>query len=768
MSRLKKLIREIHRRSLWQVLGVYVVGSWLVLQVVDTLAGALNLPDWAPPFALFLLIIGLPIVLATAFIQEGARPAEGEAEEEVADSSTEPAAGSGLLTWRNAIVGAVGAALLWGGVAIGWFLFGRDSGAAVESAVAAEADPGIAVLPFTVSGSEVDALGEGLVHLLHSNLNDVGGLRAIAPGTVLAQWDRRVGEDERAELGTALEVAAASGGRYALVGSAVSLGARVRLEGTLYELPGASALGRVRVEGSPDSVWALVDQLAVEVVRALGEVGVGQLSGFDLAAATTSSLTALQAYLEGETYRRRGEFEVAIPAFRRAIEEDPGFALAEYRLGMSQGWLTLAFDEARGHLESALATGLPDREALFARATMAYLEGSLETLPELRAYVRSHPDDADGWFILGDALLHAGTEEEVQDWLEEGRRALDRAVELDPGFGPYLIHTLQLALRHGDSAHVAAITESYGAIRPGTPNDRVNRIVLREEYGSSDSTSVAAAVDTLSGLGVYPNMLLHSTRSVDLSEAYYLREAEVSGEIDFRLCLFIPLRDGDLRKLIEYATDPRLDRDRAFFCPYLAKQVGFPISDEFLDRAAQRLPREERERPGLFGATRAAERGDWEAFENVVAGLRDRLAAAEATGDTAVNEADWTEWETELRTAEAFGLMVRGRSEEAAAAFEAMKSPWWPNRWWLGRLYLELDRPRDAIRWLNTFVGISNAFWPIAWLYIGQAHEQLGEVEEARAAYASFVDMWQNADPELQPLVEEARDALARLGPMDQ
>ena len=762
MSRLKKLIREMHRRSLWQVLGVYVVGSWLVLQVVDTLAGALNLPDWAPPFALFLLIIGLPIVLATAFIQEGGGSSEHEVEPSADDADTEPKAG--WLTWRNAIAGAVGAALLWVGVAIGWFLFGRDSGTAVESAVAAEADPGIAVLPFTVSGSEVDALGEGLVHLLHSNLSEVGGLRAIAPGTVLAQWDRRVGDDERTDLETALEVAAASGGKYALIGSAVTLGPRVRLEGTLYEMPGTSSLGRVRVEGSPDSVWALVDQLAVEVVRALGEVGVGEFSGFDLAAATTSSLSALQAYLEGETYRRRGEFEIAIPAFQRAVEEDPGFALAEYKLGMSQGWLTLAFDEARGHLESALATGLPDREALFARATMDYVGGSLETLPELRAYVRAHPDDADAWFILGDALLHAGTEEGIQDWLDEGRRALDRAVELDPGFGPYLIHTLQLALRFGDSAHVARVSESYGEIRPGTPNDHVNRIILREEYGTSDSASIAAAVDTLSGLGLYPGMLLHSTRSAELAEAYYLREAELSGEIDLRLCLLTPLRDGSLRKLIRYATDPRMNRNLVFFCPYMAKLLGFPISDELLDQAAQRLPREERERPGLFGATQAAERGDWDAFQSVVEGLRDRRAAADSTEEAE----DGPDRERELRTAEAFGLMARGRTEEAAAAFEAMKSAWWTNRWWLGQLYLELGRPRDAIRWLNTFVGVSNAFWPIAWLYIGQAYEQLGELEEARTAYASFVDMWQNADPELQPIVDEARAALARIGPMDQ
>ena len=37
MEHLRQLIREIHRRSLWQVLGIYLVASWAVLQVVDTL-----------------------------------------------------------------------------------------------------------------------------------------------------------------------------------------------------------------------------------------------------------------------------------------------------------------------------------------------------------------------------------------------------------------------------------------------------------------------------------------------------------------------------------------------------------------------------------------------------------------------------------------------------------------------------------------------------------------------------------------------------------
>ena len=71
MHRLRKLLREIHRRSVWQVLGVYLAGSWGVLQTVDFVTGFMGLPDWTPGFAFVLLLVGLPIVVATAIVQEG-------------------------------------------------------------------------------------------------------------------------------------------------------------------------------------------------------------------------------------------------------------------------------------------------------------------------------------------------------------------------------------------------------------------------------------------------------------------------------------------------------------------------------------------------------------------------------------------------------------------------------------------------------------------------------------------------------------------------
>ena len=57
-------------RTLLQILGIYAAGCWFVLQVVDVLIENMGLPGWVFPFALVLLLIGLPIILTTAFVQK--------------------------------------------------------------------------------------------------------------------------------------------------------------------------------------------------------------------------------------------------------------------------------------------------------------------------------------------------------------------------------------------------------------------------------------------------------------------------------------------------------------------------------------------------------------------------------------------------------------------------------------------------------------------------------------------------------------------------
>ncbi|NIY45540.1 MAG: hypothetical protein GWN22_18170, partial [Gemmatimonadetes bacterium] len=70
MLGLRQLLEKLQHRSIWQVLGIYLVGSWIALQVVDLLADNFDLPAWFPRFTLALLAIGLPVVLVTSLVQK--------------------------------------------------------------------------------------------------------------------------------------------------------------------------------------------------------------------------------------------------------------------------------------------------------------------------------------------------------------------------------------------------------------------------------------------------------------------------------------------------------------------------------------------------------------------------------------------------------------------------------------------------------------------------------------------------------------------------
>ncbi len=46
---------------------------------------------------------------------------------------------------------------------------------------------------------------------------------------------------------------------------------------------------------------------------------------------------------------------------------------------------------------------------------------------------------------------------------------------------------------------------------------------------------------------------------------------------------------------------------------------------------------------------------------------------------------------------------------------------------------------------------------------LGELYEQRGEKQKALASYRRFVELWRDADPELQPLVSDARRRIERL-----
>ena len=225
MDGFRKLIGELHRRSIWQVLAIYLAGSWIALQVVETLAETLDLPDWAPGLAFTLLVVGLPIVLATAFVQEGrglggdggsGSGSEPLADEPLSEGQADPDpnlplgsqesldAALSLFTWRNAVAGGIAAFALWGILSAGWIFFGPGFGgedsagpAMGGTELAADAVQSIAVLPFAnMSGTdEAEPFTVGIHDDILTQLSKIGAAGHVAhlgarlPG--LAKADQR-------------------------------------------------------------------------------------------------------------------------------------------------------------------------------------------------------------------------------------------------------------------------------------------------------------------------------------------------------------------------------------------------------------------------------------------------------------------------------------------------------------------------------------------------------------------------------------------------
>ena len=129
MASLKQIAQEIHRRLLWQIFGFYVVIAVVVFEVSSAIAERRMLPEWFVLFALVLLIVGLPVVLITAAVQEG-MPRLGRSDPNLElefgdDPEKLKVKATGLdsiFTWRNAIMGGVAAFTLWAIVAVGWLV----------------------------------------------------------------------------------------------------------------------------------------------------------------------------------------------------------------------------------------------------------------------------------------------------------------------------------------------------------------------------------------------------------------------------------------------------------------------------------------------------------------------------------------------------------------------------------------------------------------------------------------------------------------------
>jgi tetratricopeptide (TPR) repeat protein len=648
---------------------------------------------------------------------------------------------------------------------------GREIAAPTPAEVTA---PGIAVLPFEVRGDGLDVWREGMVDLLSVGLDGAADLRTIDSRTVLARWKELAGAGE-ADLATYLSVARATGARYTILGSVLPLGADLRLVADVYEVERGRRLGQAQVEGPQGEILELIDRLAIQSLGIILERDQG-LPEIDLANMTSASLPSVREYLGGEVLLRRGEYAEAVAAYERAVEADSTFALAWFGIAAASGWLESG-SNPRGPEAMVRALSypiLPERERLVGRGGIL-LDG--EVLGPLRMAVRRHPDDARLWWALGEIYFHLSETALVGP--EDAMSAFQRAIELDPGFAPYWIHFINLAFFvDPDSMRIGHAIEAYGRVAKEVEG---HRLAHELAFGDPETrTRARAALEEVDD-EVFANAHLdlqhprYYGELFPLLEVRLLRAPPHLKPVVISILARQSLWAGRVRRGLEYFDDPRIaaDSDLVHCRKYAAYARGLPVPPSSLDTmfsaAVIESPdgrfvttvRHEGLWVGCIGAW-AADRGRWDDHARVIDAMRNVAGEALADGDSL----SWRRLDAVAQALEGYAAWKRGSPAEALRLLDAARpslggysSPRaLPHGWWTGQILLELGRPAEAARYFR-------AQWddPLAHYELAKIYDQLGEDAKARTEYETFIAGWSGADPELQPLVERARDAVARL-----
>jgi Flp pilus assembly protein TadD len=341
----------------------------------------------------------------------------------------------------------------------------------------------VAVLPFTVHGApSVAYLGEGMADLLGASLDGTGGLRTVDPHALIAHTPAA----RTLSPSAARRLAARFGAGTWITGSITGDGDALRMRATVHSRTGGPAVIEVQAPGESE-LFAAVDELARRVLATLLD------DAGTTAAAPTASLPALRAYLDGKAAFRRGRYAEAADHFRDATRHDSIFPLAHLRLALAaefSGQIDPAvFREA---VDRALrdADQLPWRERELLHGFEAFHFGSAAAAEaRLRTLVTEYPNDADGWYMLAEVLLHAGPRVARDGALLAAREAYEQVLRLDPAHPEALLHLVRVALAQDDApaarrylerlrassiggSPVALATEAMHAFTPARPAPR--------------------------------------------------------------------------------------------------------------------------------------------------------------------------------------------------------------------------------------------------------------------------------------------------------
>ncbi len=305
----------------------------------------------------------------------------------------------------------------------------------------------IAVLPFTIrAGSEYTYLAEGMVDLMSTKFDEVTDIRSIDP-KVLLGYLAKIDPDDVTEA-KRHDIARRFGANFYVSGSIIEIAGTLNLDISLYDVNRPNPVAHSTAQGQSNELFTMIDNAAVDLLEGIAPEPAQRMRR--LAAMTTHSFAALRAYLDGEKSFREGRFADAIDAMQNAVQEDPEFALAYYRLSMAAEWLALTGLSKQAAEKAVQQSGrLNKHDKMLLDASLAWRNGDVEGAEHLyREILDVYVDDIEAWFQLGEVRFHYGPI--LGQPLSASRDPFDRLIALDPDHVQALLHLMRIEIQVGN------------------------------------------------------------------------------------------------------------------------------------------------------------------------------------------------------------------------------------------------------------------------------------------------------------------------------
>jgi serine/threonine-protein kinase len=731
-----------------RVIATFAAASIATLAVVWVAVQQFGLPDWVFYGAIVLLIIGLPIILATGYFERQRAQAR-------ATGRIIPPDVSGvhrIFTWRKAIRGGM---LAFAGLAVLAIVYTvmRLAGIGPVGTLVASgqlnATDRLLVADFE-NRTPDSALAGSITEAFRIDLSQSKVVRILSTRDIGEGLQRMKRDPGTAVTGAlARELATREGAKAVVAGEISAIGKSYVLAARIFNAADGTELVALRETAENDgAIVAALDRLSGAVRERIGESLKSIRGGEPLEQVTTSSLAALRLYTEGAIQNDRGHAELAVPLLEQAVALDSGFAMA---------WRKLA---------AAISNNQGSEDRIVDAATRAYqhrdrlpdLERELASAFYFNKVVSDQAREEAAYRRVLEAIPRqfVATNNLALNLLAQGRAAeADSLVtpESEAATHPTNAHTQWL----GASVSLGQVEETHrrlALLNQRFPNDGLitwitaySRTALHEYDEGQRAYARLALIPGYEALGHNGLAAIAFTRG-------QLNEGFRQGQLLTRQQTREGLRHADLSNAILFG------RVILQFKGDTAAALRL-VADALVKTPLESLPPHDRPRADLatlytLAGKAALARQQLDLHEKEVAEgwRRGRVSSLQARGWVALSE---------------------GRPADAMTAFEAARHTsdcWQCGDWELAVAFERAGLADSAFAAYQRAAAIGSVNKPNSSDPLGLAasYRRLGELFEERKdpasaleSYGKLAELWKDADPILQPRVREVMARMAKL-----